>query len=72
MVDVRLGVSTKIASEPEAQLHAALERYDSKSSLRILAQYAAGANSFAFGAILRNSAQFFAILRNSSQFCAML
>ena len=28
MVDVRLGVSTKIASEPEAQLHAALERYD--------------------------------------------
>ena len=57
MVDVRLGVSTKIASEPEAQLHAALERYDSKSSLRILAQYAAGAISF---------------LRNSSQFCAML
>ena len=39
MVDVRLGVSTKIASEPEAQLHAALERYDSKLSLRILAQF---------------------------------
>ena len=55
MVDVRLGVSTKIASEPEAQLHAALERYDSKSSLRILAQYAAGA-------IYLHSAQFCAIL----------
>ena len=65
MVDVRLGVSTKIASEPEAQLHAALERYDSKSSLRILAQYAAGAISL-------HSAQFCAILRNSAQFCAML
>ena len=41
--------------EPEAQLHAALERYDSKSSLRILAPCAAGAISL-------QSAQFCAML----------
>ena len=62
MVDVRLGVSTKIASEPEAQLHAALERYDSKSSSNSGAVRAAP-HSRRIGAILRNSSQ----LRNYAQ-----